>query len=139
MSKENAIRVHYGRRAKELKEKFADRFIGSRFVLTRKPLEEGAEVDPSNPDTFTEKGRWCLQGHLDPDLTQKASEGLLSQLGSMTLMQIMASHKWDLQLGDIRGAFLEAGPLPERFPFICPPASRGGARVAAGCSDRSDG
>eukprot|EP00435_Cladocopium_sp_Y103_P015313 s535_g3.t1 len=120
LAKENAIRIHYGKKAKEIKEKFADRFIGSRFVLTRKPVDEGAEIDPSDLATFRVKGRWCLQGHLDPDLTQKATEGLLksptlSQLGRMTLMQIISSHKWDLQLGDIRGAFLEAGPLESRF------------------------
>ena len=65
------------------------------------------------------KGK-CLQGHLDPDLTLKAQEGLLksptlSQLGRMTLMQILASQRWKLQLGDMKGAFLEAGPLLTRF------------------------
>ena len=61
-----------------------------------------------------------LQGHLDPDLSEKASEGMLksptlSQLGRMTLMQLISSLKWDLQLGDIRGAFLETGPRDSRF------------------------
>ena len=53
-------------------------------------------------------------------MNEKASEGLLksptlSQLGRMVLMQIIASQRWDLQLGDIKGAFLEAGPLENRF------------------------
>ena len=39
----------------------------------------------------------------------------LSQLGRMTLMQLISSLKWDLQLGDIRGAFLETGPRDSRF------------------------
>ena len=39
----------------------------------------------------------------------------LSQIGRMILMQLISSFQWDLQLGDIKGAFLEAGPLPERF------------------------
>ena len=30
-------------------------------------------------------------------------------------MQAVASFQWDLQLGDIKGAFLEAGPLDPRF------------------------
>ena len=30
-------------------------------------------------------------------------------------MQTLASHGWQLQLGDIKGAFLEVGPLPDRF------------------------
>ena len=90
-------------------------------MLTRKPLEEGLSVDPLDSDTFTVKGRWCLQGHLDPDLSQKAEMGLLksptlSQLGRMCLMQTIASCGWTLQLGDIKGgAFLEAGPLNDAF------------------------
>ena len=120
LSKPNAIKIHYGRAAQQIRAKHADRFIGSRFVLTRKPLEEGAEIDPNDWNSFTVKGRWCLQGHLDPDLQAKAEEGLLksptlSQLGRMTLMQVISSHRWELQLGDIKGAFLEAKPLDSRF------------------------
>ena len=120
LSKPNAIKIHYGRAAQQIRAKHADRFIGSRFVLTRKPLEEGAEIDPNDWNSFTVKGRWCLQGHLDPDLQAKAEEGLLksptlSQLGRMTLMQVISSHRWELQLGDIKGAFLEAKPLDARF------------------------
>ena len=94
--------------------------MGSRFVIVRKPLEENLHLDVHDPDTFRVKSRWCLQGHLDPDLDQKLGEGLLqsptlSQIGRMILMQLVTSHQWDLQLGDIKGAFLEAGPLPERF------------------------
>eukprot|EP00435_Cladocopium_sp_Y103_P073897 s9_g45.t1 len=120
LSKPNALKIHYGKAAEHIRRTHADRFMGSRFVLTRKPVEEGHEIDPHDFSTFTVKGRWCLQGHLDPDLQAKAEEGLLksptlSQLGRMTLMQVLASHKWLLQLGDIKGAFLEAGPLEERF------------------------
>ena len=68
------------------------------------------------------KSRWtqCLQGHLDPDLDVKAEEGrlkspTLSQIGRMTLLQLLSSFQWRMQLGDIQGAFLEAGPLEDRF------------------------
>ena len=120
ISKPHAVKLHYGKKAAQIKADHPDRFIGSRFVLTRKPLEEGAHVDPNDWSTFRVKGRWCLQGHLDPDLTAKAEQGMLksptlSQLGRMTLMQIISSKKWKLQLGDIRGAFLEAGPLDAKF------------------------
>ena len=30
-------------------------------------------------------------------------------------MQIIASNRWILQLGDIKGAFLESGPIAEKF------------------------
>ena len=120
LSKPNAVRVHYGKAAERIKRDFAHRFIGSRFVLTRKPVEEGKDIDPNDCNTFLVKGRWCLQGHLDPDLSLKAEAGLLksptlSQIGRMLLMQIVSSQRWDLQLGDIKGAFLEAGPLDPRF------------------------
>ena len=35
LSKPNVIKIHYGKAAASIKEKFAHRFIGSRFVLTR--------------------------------------------------------------------------------------------------------
>ena len=38
----------------------------------------------------------------------------LSQIGRMLLMQVISSYQWDLQLGDIKGAFLESGPSPLR-------------------------
>ena len=112
-----AIRVHTGKHAQWLKENRADRFMGSRFVIVRKPLEENLHLNVNDPATYRVKSRWCLQGHLDPDLEH---EGLLqsptlSQIGRMILMQLISSFQWDLQLGDIKGAFLEAGPLPERF------------------------
>ena len=120
LAKDCAVRVHHGKRAQQIKRDYPERFIGSRFVLTRKPIDEGQPIDPHDPRTFTVKGRWCLQGHLDPDLTVKAESGMLksptlSQLGRMTLMQVIASFQWELQLGDIKGAFLEAGPLDAKF------------------------
>lgn len=120
VSKPHAVHIHYGKKAQHIRETQSHRFIGSRFVLTRKPLEEGLDVDPNDVSTFIVKGRWCLQGHLDPDLPSKAELGMfksptLSQIGRMCLMQTIASQNWELQLGDIKGAFLEAGPLSETF------------------------
>ena len=114
------VRIYYGKKAQKIKEEQADRFMGSRFVIIRKPSEENQHIDLSNPSTYKIKSRWCLQGHLDPDLDQKAQEGLLqsptlSQMGRMLLMQLIASHQWTLQLGDIKGAFLEAGPLNPKY------------------------
>ena len=119
-SKPDVLKIHYGKQAEMIRSKFAHRFIGSRFVLTRKACVEGQEVDPQDLSTFVVKARWCLQGHLDPDLAKKAETGALksptlSQLGRMTLMQIIASQCWELQLGDIRGAFLEAGPMEDCY------------------------
>ena len=115
-----AVRIHYGKKATKIKEQYADRFIGSRFVIVRKATEENQPIIEDDPNSYRVKSRWCLQGHLDPDLDKKVEQGLLqsptlSQLGRMLTMQLIASHGWLLQLGDIKGAFLEAGPLPEKF------------------------
>ena len=63
LNKSNVLRLHYGKAAKNIRGHFSHRFIGSRFVLTRKPLEEGQTVDPDDWKSFDVKGRWWLQGH----------------------------------------------------------------------------
>lgn len=114
-----AVRIHYGKRAEQIKQQHPDRFIGSRFVVTRKAVDEEIPIHLDDPATYKYKSRWRLQGHLHPDLDQKAQEGslqspTLSQIGRMLLMQLAASHKRKLELGDIKGAFMEAGPLPAK-------------------------
>ena len=115
-----AVKIHYGKRAAKLLEAHPDRFIGSRFVITRKAADESRPIVDDDPSTYRVKSRWCLQGHLDPDLDRKVQDGLLqsptlSQTGRMLVMQLISSFQWELQLGDIKGAFLEAGPLPTKF------------------------
>ena len=118
----------------DAKKHQASRIMGSRFVIVKKPEEElvenGKAADPNNLSHWRIKVRWCLQGHLDPDLSKKASSGqlqspTLSQMGRTVLFQLMATFRWRLQLGDIKGAFLEAGPLPKRYRPLY-------ARLAAG-------
>ena len=115
-----AVKIHYGKRAAKLLEAHPDRFIGSRFVITRKAADESRPIVDDDLSTYRVKSRWCLQGHLDPDLDRKVQDGLLqsptlSQTGRMLVMQLISSFQWELQLGDIKGAFLEAGPLPTKF------------------------
>lgn len=101
------------------------RFIGSRFVVVNKSDEDGERV----------KSRWCLQAHLDPDFREKLSSGMchaptLHQLSRALLLQIFVSNRWILQLGDIKGAFLEAGPINPKFaPLVLSPTCRWGART----------
>ena len=116
-----AVRVVPPKEANWIKQHQPDRIMGSRYVVVKKPEEElienGKQPDPANLEHWKVKARWCLQGHLDPDLHTKVREGqlqspTLSQIGRTILFQLLASHKWLLQLGDVKGAFLEAGPLP---------------------------
>ena len=107
----HAVRVVHGPEAARVRKCFPDRIMGSRFVITEKQEED-------SPVRI--KARWCLQGHLDPDLSEKARAGdlqspTLSQVGRSLLFQLIASHKWSLRLGDIRGAFLSSGELPKKY------------------------
>ena len=110
ISGKQAVKVWTGRKAREIREHQKHRFVGSRFVVTNKIDEDGARV----------KARLCLQGHSDPDFDTKIRSGLchsptLSHLGRAVLLQLMVSHHWVLSLGDVKGAFLEAGALKEQF------------------------
>eukprot|EP00435_Cladocopium_sp_Y103_P030061 s1739_g7.t1 len=105
-----AIKIWTGAKAKQIREKQGHRFIGSRFVVVNKSDEDGDRI----------KSRWCLQGHLDPDFKEKLSSGMchsptLHQLSRALVLQLLVSNKWLLQLGDIKGAFLEAGPINPKF------------------------
>eukprot|EP00435_Cladocopium_sp_Y103_P001293 s456_g1.t1 len=119
-----AVRVVPAKEAAWIKKHQAHRIMGSRFVIVKKPeediIETGKAVDPNNLSHWKVKARWCLQGHLDPDLTAKVNAGqlqspTLSQMGRTVLFQLMATFRWQLQLGDVKGAFLEAGPLPKCY------------------------
>ena len=107
----NAARIVLGPEAEYVRRKLSHRVMGSRYVITIKQEDDApARV----------KARWCLQGHLDPDLREKASGGdlqspTLSQVARNMLFQIISSFKWRLKLGDIKGAFLSAGNLPPKY------------------------
>ena len=105
-----ATRVLKGKDAAHARTKHPDRFIGSRFVVTQKDDEDGKRL----------KARWCLQGHLDPDVMSKVAEGAchsptMSQMSRALVLQILVSMKWQMCLGDIKGAFLESGPLQAKY------------------------
>ena len=91
---------------KAKKTQFGDRFIPGRYVVTR-----------PNPGEF--KTRWCLRGYLNPDVMELVGSGstqspTVSQLGRMLSCQMIVSNGWNLQLGDIRGAFLEPDSLDRK-------------------------
>ena len=103
LEEKGAVRILARASAEKAKAQFGARFIPSRFVVTR----------PGKEDF---KARWCLRGYLDPDVMELAGSGAtqsptLSQLGRMLSCQRIVSNGWDLQLGDVRGAFLEADAL----------------------------
>ena len=104
------MRVWKGQQAADIRARHPDRFIGSRFVITNKCDEDGERI----------KARWCLQGHHDPDFDAKIRSGechspTLSRLARSLLLQVLVSRKWTMHLGDIKGAFSEAGPIPDKY------------------------
>ena len=81
-----AVCMLTGESAEKAKAQFADRFIPSRFVVTR----------PS-PDEF--KARWCLRGYLDPDVTELMGSGstqspTVSKRGRMLSCQMIDCEQW---------------------------------------------
>ena len=60
-----------------------------------------------------------MRGHVDPDVMELVGNGstqfpTVSQLGRMLSCQMIVSNGWNLQLGDIRRAFLEADALDRK-------------------------
>ena len=143
LSEKQAVRLLSSAEAAWVKKHTPNRIMGSRFVLTRKAqediIETGQTPDVNNHEHWKVKARWCLQGHLDPDLSSKAVSGMLqsptlSQMGRMVLFQLLSSNKWVLQLGDIKGAFLEAGPLDPKYKPLYAWLPAGGIPGAERCT-----
>ena len=98
-----ALKVISPKQASRIRHDKPDRIMTSRFVVTRKVEDETSKI----------KARWCLRGHHDPDLITKIVSGkchspTLSQLARSVVLQLIVSHQWEMNLGDIKGAFLEA-------------------------------
>ncbi|CAE7257454.1 GIP [Symbiodinium microadriaticum] len=104
-----AIIVHKGREAKRLREKYGQngRFMKSRFVIT--------EADgQASEATMGLKARWCIRGYLDPALLELDTNApTLSAEGFATVVQLLASKRWDIQIADVEGAFLRGDKLDE--------------------------
>ena len=90
--------------------------LDSRYVLTWKRSEGNEEA----------KARWTLKGYGSPLLKEDFDAGrltapTLTQFGKMLVLQTIASFKFDLEIGDTKGAFLEAEPLERRVYARQPP------------------
>jgi len=46
IEKPNVLKIHYGQAAKRILSESSPGFIGSRFVITRKAIEEGQDINP---------------------------------------------------------------------------------------------
>ena len=103
LHEKQAIKVIPPHRARHIRRNQSHRIMSSRFVITEKKEDNSSRT----------KARWCLRGHHDPALAEKVLAGkchspTLSQLGRSVILQLLVSNRWTLNLGDIKGAFLEA-------------------------------
>ena len=93
--------------SRDIRQRKSHRIVPSRMVLTIKQDESGVDVV---------KARWAARGDKDPDLFTLIREGAtqaptISSNGRFTVLQVIASHRFTLQLGDVTGAFLEADQM----------------------------
>ena len=93
--------------SRKIRQSEPDRIVPSKLVLVEKLDETGEAVV---------KARWTARGDKDPDLIALIRQGstqspTISSNGRYTVLQTIASHKFELQLGDVTGAFLEADEM----------------------------
>ena len=93
--------------SRRIRQQCPDRIMPSRVVLVEKDQEDG---------TMVVKARWTARGDKDPDLFTLVREGktqapTISANGRYLVMQVIASMCFQLQLGDVTGAFLESDNL----------------------------
>lgn len=104
-----ALRLPSPAESEVIRRTKSDRIVSSRHVLIVK--------DGENPnDAKACKARLTANGYLDPDLMDLAKkQPLLSptaaSMSKWLVLQLIASQRWQLQIGDVQGAFLEADPL----------------------------
>ena len=118
-----AVRILSGDSAEKAKTQFVDRFIPSRFVVTR-----------PNPGEF--KARWFLRGYLDPDVMELVGSGssqppTVSQLGRMLSCQTIVSNGLESAAGRHSRCFL-GGRLSgqkTRTAVLEPPSRRNSRRA----------
>ena len=94
-----------------------DQILKSRWVLTWKSVE--AEGD--KPAHQKAKARLVVLGYQDPKLTEVARDSpTLTKEGRSTILQYLASQRWELSSFDIKTAFLR-GKADERNPLAMEP------------------
>ena len=114
-----ALRPLTVEQSRKIRQTMFDRIVPSRLVLVEKLGEDGQTVV---------KARWTARGDKDPDLLALIREGstqspTISSNGRYTVLQTIASHQFEMQLGDVTGAFLEGDEIerPTGKLFMAPP------------------
>ncbi|CAE7735180.1 RE1, partial [Symbiodinium sp. CCMP2456] len=90
-----------------------DQAIGMRWVLTWKTREDGSRKP---------KARAVLLGYQDPGYAHRATTApVMTRLSRQYLLQLAATHNWNVYKGEVSGAFLQGREYPgELFCVPCP-------------------
>ena len=114
--KTGSIIIHTGTEAERIRnETDPKRILQSRFVKTRKGEDEI-------------KCRWVIKGYLDPDIDILMRQSpTLSADGLAVAFQLIASFRWQAQIADVEGAFLQGEKLTRERGRIFASLPRDGA------------
>ena len=101
LHEKGAVRHLSREEAARVRREEPHRIMGSRHVWSKRLGDLGLEEF---------KARWCVRGDQDPDVMRLAFEWLcssptMSVAGKALVLQLLASFGWDLELGDVKGAF----------------------------------
>jgi len=122
-----AIKIHRGKEAQELRQKYKDRIVPSRWHEKWKDMGDGFDnglKDPNVSAHLGAKSRWILQGFHDPDIHLLNRSVPTPETSDVPLaLQIIASLRALGWIGDIKSAFTQGikGLRPDRL-FASPPA-----------------
>ena len=87
-----------------------DQAIGMRWVLTWKSKDDG---------TQKAKARAVLLGYQDPSYEHRSTTApVMSRQTRQLQLQLTANEGWDLQKGDVTGAFLQGREYPDKLYCI---------------------
>ena len=123
------VRVHRGARARELKRKYADRIIPSRWHEKWKDMGDEFDnqlSDPSVAKHLGAKSRWILQGFHDPDIALLNRSVPTPETGDVPLsLQMLASIGADAWVGDVKSAFTQGLRQQRDQPLFATPPPGG--------------
>ena len=121
--KEVANWIQTGTISKILRNQIPEsQILKCRWILTWKPIDP-TEVDDTSdhPKTHKAKARLVILGYMDPKIEEIPRDSpTLNKTSRMLIMQLVASHGWNLMSFDIKAAFLQGTPQKDRVIGVDP-------------------
>ena len=92
-----------------------EQILRCRWVLTWKPVDPNPKDIASESQRTKAKARLVILGYLDPKIEELPRDSpTLGRNSKMLLLQLIAPVGWQLRSFDIRSAFLQGKPQPDR-------------------------